>query len=144
MQVTVCGKIKDISMYPALDGTAELMERVERLYFRERYIKGGEPNELKRRFLKEYGITGRQLNGVIFSLTGKVDATRKCLRRNFATKERKLRVGKKRIEESLRRKGKDWVEIHQYKRQVAQMDGKIAKLNERITSVAPSICFGSR
>ena len=34
MQVTGCGKIKDISLYPALDATAKLMERAERLYFR--------------------------------------------------------------------------------------------------------------
>jgi|GEM_PF-3889839 len=104
MQVTVCGKIKDISMYPALDGTAELMARVERLYFRERYIKGGEPNELKRRFLKGWGITGRQLNGVIFSLAGKVDATRKCLQRNLDTKER--------IKKALKMNERDWFKIH--------------------------------
>src|SRR5271169_793360 len=144
MQVTVCGKIKDISMYPALDGTAELMARVERLYFRERYVKRGEPNELKRGFLKGWGITGRQLNGVIFSLAGEVDATRKCLQRNLDTKERKVGVVKKRIEEALTRKDKDWFKLHQYKRQVAQLEGKIAKLKERMLSETPSLCFGSR
>ena len=144
MQGTVCGKIKDISMYPALDGTAELMARVERLYFRERYVKRGEPNELKRTFLKIHGITGRQLNGVIFSLAGEVDATRKCLQRNLDTKERKVGVVKERIEEALTRKDKDWFKLHQYKRQVAQLEGKIAKLKERMLSETPSLCFGSR
>jgi len=66
MQATVCGKIKDASLYSALDATASLMDKVERIYFRERFVKHGDRNELKRGFLKEYGITGRQLNGVIF------------------------------------------------------------------------------
>ena len=119
-------------MYPSLDATAELMERVEHLYFRERYVKRGEPNELKRTFLKKHGITGRQLNGVIFSLAGKVDATRKCLRRNLDTKERKIEVVRERIEKALTRKDKDWFKIHQCKRQVAQLEGKIGNLKERM------------
>jgi len=39
MQVTGCGKIKDTSLYPVLDATSHLMDKVERLYFKERYIK---------------------------------------------------------------------------------------------------------
>jgi len=144
MQVTLCGRIKDKSLYPALDATAKLMEQVERLYFRERFIKHGQPNELKRQFLKEYGITGRQLNGIIFSLAGKVDATKKCLQRNLETKERKLEAVKKRIREALTGKDKDWFKIHQYERQAVRLEDTITKLNKRIASAAPSICFGSR
>jgi hypothetical protein len=48
MQATVCGKVKEESLYPALDATAELIDRVERLYFKERFIKQGDRNELKR------------------------------------------------------------------------------------------------
>jgi hypothetical protein len=70
MQATVCGKIKDTSLYLALDATAHLMNKVERVYFRKRYIKHGDRNELKRSILKRYGITGRQLNGVIFNISG--------------------------------------------------------------------------
>jgi len=76
MQATVCGKIKDTSLYPALDATAHLTDKVERLYFKERYIKHGDRNDLKRLFLKNYGITGRQFNGIIFNLSGKVEANR--------------------------------------------------------------------
>ena len=77
MQATVCGKIKDTSLYSALDAAASLIDKVERIYFREHFVKHGDRNELKRAFLKEYGITGRQLNGVIFSLSGKVEPTNK-------------------------------------------------------------------
>jgi len=73
-----------------------------------------------------------------------VDATRKCLRRNLDTKERKIEVVRERIEKALTRKDKDWFKIHQCKRQVAQLEGKIGNLKERMTSAAPSICFGSR
>jgi hypothetical protein len=47
MQVTVCGKIKDTSLYPVLDATSHLMDKVERLYFKERYIKHADRNGLK-------------------------------------------------------------------------------------------------
>ena len=67
VQATVCGNIKDTSLYPAVDATAHLMDKVERVYFRERFVKHGDRNELKRSFLKQYGITARQLNGVIFN-----------------------------------------------------------------------------
>ena len=56
MQVTVCGKIKDTSLYPVMDATSHLMDKVERLYFKERYIKHADRNGLKRLFLKEYGL----------------------------------------------------------------------------------------
>jgi len=51
MQVTVCGKIKDTSLYPVLDATSHLMDKVERLYFKERYIKHADRNGLKRYYL---------------------------------------------------------------------------------------------
>ncbi len=74
MQTTVCGKIKDASLYPALYAIAHLMDKVERIYFRERFVKHGDRKELKRSFLKKYGITGRQLNRVIFKLSDRVEA----------------------------------------------------------------------
>ena len=54
------------------------MDTVERIYFSERFVKHGDRNELKRAFLKKYEITGRQLNGVIFNLSGKAEATSKA------------------------------------------------------------------
>jgi IS605 OrfB family transposase len=144
MQATVCGKVKDESLYPALDATAELINRVERLYFKERFIKQGDRNELKRLFLKEHGITGRQLNGIIFNLSGKVEANKKSLGRNLDTKERNLIKVNKRIKSALESKEKNWFKIHQFKRQAAQLKHKIADLKESIKSGVPSICFGSR
>ena len=38
MQATVCGKIKNASLYSALDATASLMYKVERIYFREHFV----------------------------------------------------------------------------------------------------------
>ena len=116
MQVTVCGKIKDTSLYPVLDPTSHLMDKVERLYFKERYIKHADRNGLKRLFLKEYGITGRQLNGIIFNLSGNVEADRQALLRNLETKKRKLDKVGKRIKSALKSDRKDWFKIHQYKR----------------------------
>ena len=90
MQATVCGKIKDASLCVALDVTASLMAKIERIYFRERFVKRGDRNELKRAFLKKYGITGRQLNGVIFNLSGKVESNKQALMRNPDIKKQKL------------------------------------------------------
>jgi hypothetical protein len=121
MQVTVCGKITDTSLYPVVDATSHLMDKVERLYFKERYIKHADRNGLKRLFLKEYGITGRQLNGIIFNLSGNVEANRQALLRNLETKKRKLDKVGKRIKSALKSDRKDWFKIHQYKRQVAYL-----------------------
>ena len=144
MQATVCGKIKDASLYSALDATARLMDKVERIYFRERFVKHGDRNELKRGFLKEYGITGRQLNGVIFNLSEKVEANKQGLLRNLDTKRQKLDIVNKRIKAALKSVRKNWFKIHQYKRQGSHLKYKIALLEERIKAGAPSICFGSR
>ncbi len=144
MQITVCGKIKDTSLYPALEATSALMDKVERLYFKERYIKHGDRNELKRSFLKRYGITGRQLNGVIFNLSGKVEANKQALLRNLDTKKRKLEAVTKRIKSALNDNPKNWFKIHQYKRQGSHLKHKMSVLEERTKSDTPSICFGSR
>ena len=144
MKVTLCGKVKDVSLYPVFDATADRLDKVERLYFRERFIKQGEPNDLKRSFLKEYGITGRQLNGIIFNLSGKVDASEKALKRNLDAKERKLIKVQERIKDAIETKGKDWFKIHQFNRQVSYLENKIAALRKRLDSEIPSICFGSR
>src|SRR5664279_3924101 len=144
MQATVCGKIKDASLYSALDATASLMDKVERIYFRERFVKHGDRNELKRAFLKEYGITGRQLNGVIFNLSGKVEANKQGLLRNLDTKRRKLDIVNNRIKAALKSVRKNWFKIHRYKRQVSYLNYKIALIEERIKAGAPSLCFGSR
>ena len=144
MQATVCGKIKDTYIYSALDATARLMDKVERIYFRERFVKHGDRNELKRGFLKEYGITGRQLNGVIFNLSGKVEANKQGLLRNLDTKRQKLDIVNNRIKAALKSVRKNWFKIHRYKRQGSHLKYKIALLEERIKAGAPSLCFGSR
>jgi IS605 OrfB family transposase len=144
MQATVCGKIKDASLYPALDATASLMDKVERIYFRERFVKHGDRNELKRAFLKKYGITGRQFNGVIFNLLGKVESNKQALLRNLDSKKRKLDNVNKRIKTALKGLRKNWFKIHQYKRQVSQLKHRIDVLEDRIKANAPSIRSGSR
>jgi len=144
MQATVCGKIKDTSVYPILDATAYLMDKVERIYFRERFVKHGDRNELKRSFLKRYGITGRQLNGVIFNLSGKVEANKQALLRNLETKKRKLDKVNNSIKSALKSNKKHWFKVHQYKRQSDYLQHNISVLEQRIKAVVPSICFGSR
>jgi len=143
MQVTVCGTIKDASLYPALDAAAFLMDRVERIYFRELFVKHGDRNELKRLFLKQYGITGRQLNGVIFNLSGKVEANKQALLRNLETKKQKLDKVNNSMQSALKSNKKNWFKIHHYKRQSDYLKHNISALEQRIKAVVPSICFGS-
>ena len=106
------------------------MDKVERIYFRERFVKHGDRNELKRAFLKKYGITGRQLNGVIFNLSGKVESNKQALLQNLDTKKRKLDTVNKRIKAALKSVRKNWFKIHQYKRQVSQLKHRIAVLEK--------------
>ena len=119
------------------------MDKVERIYFRERFVKHGNRNELKRAFLKKYRIAGRQLNGVIFNLSGKVESNKQTLLRNLDTKKRKLDTVNRCIEAAFKGVRKNWFKIHQYKRQVSHLKYKIAVLEEGIKANAPSICFDS-
>jgi seryl-tRNA synthetase len=73
-------------------------------------------------------FTGRQLNGIIFNLSGNVEANRQALLRNLETKKRKLDKVGKRIKSALKSDRKDWFKIHQYKRQVAYLKHKIADI----------------
>ncbi len=142
MQATVCGKVKDVSLYRLLDSTA-IHEKVERIYLRERFIKHGDRNDLKREFLKEHGITGRQLNGIIFNLSGKVESGKNAFQTILRPKSKMEKV-KKRIKDALSCKNTDWFKIHQYRRKSSYLEHQISVIEERIKSKTPSICFGSR
>src|ERR1035438_5216701 len=144
MKATVCGKVKDISLYTILIEIAQHMDRVERLYFRERYIHGKDRNGLKRTFIKDHGITGRQLNGVIFNLGGKVDSAHECLIRNLETTKTKLVRVEKKLKTAFKSKKKNLFKIHQYKRQITNFKHKVSTLESQVKSGIPSICFGSR
>jgi IS605 OrfB family transposase len=144
MKITICGKVKNKQLYNALSNIAAVMGRVERMYFRDRYIVGKNANELKRTFLKEHGITGRQLNGIIFNLGGKVESARECLLRNLDAKKTMVAKVGSRLKIEINRKKKNWFKVHQYRRQVSNLEHKITVLEAEIKSGIPSICFGSR
>jgi len=65
MQVTVCGKIKDTSLYPVLDATSHLMDKVERLYFKERYIKHADRKRAETVIPEGIRYYGQTANGII-------------------------------------------------------------------------------
>jgi len=59
MQVTVCGKIKDTSLYPVLDAKSHLMDKVERLLLQGTLHQTRRQERAETVFLKEYGIYGQ-------------------------------------------------------------------------------------
>jgi len=81
------------------------MDKVERLYFKERYIKHADRNGLKRLLLKDtvYGQTAKR---IIFNLSGKWKPTGKLSSQSGDQEEQLDKVGK-RIKSALKSDRKD-------------------------------------
>jgi len=105
------------------------MDKLERLYFKGTLHQTRRQERAETVFLKEYGITGRQLRDHL-NLSGNVEANRQALLRNLETKKRKLDKVGKRIKSALKSDRKDWFKIHQYNRQVAYLKHKISDIEE--------------
>jgi IS605 OrfB family transposase len=117
--------------HPALDAYGELYGRVERSLFAA--IHAGRPmNELKRDFLKQFGITARQFNAIRITLEGKIASIAERLPDLKAEAEARIKKAEK-----VLAKLRDPAKIHQKKRRIATMRARLAALD-------PGICFGSR
>lgn len=152
VKVTFETRIKDRSLYPLLEAFAALFGCVERTLFRDHYVRGEPLPDCKRRYLPAFGITARMFNAVASVLGGKVKAAHEARKRHA----RRLRDQIRSLEESLaglkerleqaEGPGSRWglrFEIHHKRRRLAQLESRLALVEQDLNRVVPRMCFGS-
>lgn len=127
-----------IASHPALDTYAERYGRVERSLFAAMQA-GRLMNELKRDFLKRFGITARQFNAVRVALEGKIDSIKARRPDLIAQAQTRIKKAQKVIG-----KLRDPVKTHQKKRRIATMQARLAAMMADEEVGAVRLCFGSR
>ncbi|CAB4242536.1 transposase [Methylacidimicrobium sp. AP8] len=125
-----------------LDAYTALYGRAQRTLF-ARMRAGVSINELKRSFLRRFGLTARQFNAIRVELEGKIASIRE--RRPELIEEAKWRIRK--AEEAvgrLEKKHPGSNVVHQKKRRLAVLRAKLEALLADQESGRVRLCFGSR
>lgn len=135
-----------------LHAHAEELSRLERKLFVDIYVRKEDRNALKRTYIAEHGITGRQFNAMRVNVDGKVKAWEECEKRVIDTLRGKRKAAEKKVKKLQSDRGKAHSKsrkkslafaIHQKKRKIGNLKARIEKHKARLAGV-PSICFGSR
>ena len=125
----------------ALAAYAGLYGRVQRKLFAD-IAAGRSPGSLKSAYLERYGIPARMFNALRMSLEGKVASVREAQKLHRDTLRRRI----SRAEGQVSDAGKQgrWQQVHQKRRRLGNLRGRLAVLESDITGDKVRLCFGSR
>lgn len=161
-------RIDDREAYPCFDAMGEHFGRLERKFYVDYHVKGEPAKDLKRRYVAEHGITARQFNSLMKSLTARLDSVRENLRwlerdllGRIASAERFIKKKEKEREKltkslsKLKPRTEKWrrkVErlkrvkfaLHQKKRRLRNLRHKLGAVRRDLKSGVCRICFGGR
>lgn len=152
MKVAFEAKIVDTAVYPVLDAVAELLGRIERHLFVDLCVRGYDPKELKRVYLKRFRITARMFNAIRVTLEGKVKAAREAGQRRVRSLGEKICSLEKSIAELEDRVKREQgpgsrqrlrFQIHHKRRRLGGLRARLRAAEEDLTRPVPRICFGS-
>ena len=156
--------------YEYFDEMGRLFGKLERRLFVDWHVLGRSRSELKREYIKKYGITARQFNSLWNSVAGKVSSVAESLKYRKATlegriesiekfikeKERAVKNARNRLKQKKLKQGRaEWEEIikkparlkfvlHQKKRRLRNLRHKLAAVERDIKEDKYRICFGGR
>ena len=152
-----------IEPHPVLSDIAALYGKVSHHYFVD-FHKGISLNSIKSSYLQKYQIPGRFFNAVRIDVDGKVESINQLIKLDLASCERRIKALTKFIDKHQPNKQKPTKSgkprktkkttplvvlshktkraIWQKKRQIARLEAKMLRLNQRLTK--PSLCFGSK
>ena len=125
----------------ALAAYAELYGRVQRKLFAD-IAAGRSPGSLKRVYLEQHGIPARMFNGVRVSLEGKVASVREAQKLHRDTLHRRISRAEGQISDAVEQ-GR-WQQVHQKRRRLGNLRGRLAVLESDIAGDKVRLCFGSR
>lgn len=126
----------------SLDAYAELYGRAQRSLF-AKMRAGASMNELKRSFLRRFGLTARQFNAIRVELEGKIASIQERRPELIEEFQARIKRGQKAIIR-LEKKAPGSNTLHQKKRRLAILQAKLAALSADQESDQVRLCFGSR
>jgi IS605 OrfB family transposase len=153
---------------PVLDAFAQLFGKVERKLYVDRVHRTTSINELKSRYIKEYGITARQFNSLRISVDGKIDSVLELLSLAVTDYQQKIKAKEAQLKKLTDDRKKEVVfltepnihanrrlkaqqsikridfRLHQSKRRLATLKARLASIEQRIKDNNPKLCFGSK
>lgn len=121
-----------------LSAYASLFGKAEKTLF-VKLQAGGNIANLKREFIKRFGIAARQFNSIASGLKGNVSSIKE--RRTGLIREAEARITK--AKKALR-KSTDPVKLHQKKRRIMTLQTRLNKLKSDHASNTVRLCFGGR
>ena len=125
----------------ALSAYAQLYGRVQRKLFAQ--VAAGQPaSSLKSEYLGRYGIPARMFNGVRVSLEGKVASVKEQQKLRSDSLRRRIAAAEGVIGKAAGR-GR-WDQVHQKRRQLANLRSGLAGLEADMTAGRVRLCFGSK
>ena len=125
----------------ALSAYGELYGRVQRKLFAE--VMAGRPAaSLKNPYLREYGIPARMFNAVRVSLEGKVASVREAQKLHLDTLQRRIARAERQISDAVEQSR--WQQVHQKRRRLGNLRGRLAALESDLAGEKVRLCFGSK
>ena len=97
-------------------------------------------NELKRKYIKEYGLTARQFNSIHYSIKGKIASAKECQKLNISSLKEKISNLEKKIKSKKKLSSSI---LFQKKRSLERVQNKLKRIQEDEKLGKVSICFGS-
>ena len=125
----------------ALAAYAELYGRVQRKLFAD-IAAGRSPGSLKRMYLEQYGLPARMFNALRVSLEGKVASVREAQKLHRDTLHRRISRAEGQISDAGEQ-GR-WQQVHQKRRRLGSLRGRLAALESDIAEDKVRLCFGSK
>ncbi len=152
---------------PVLDSFAKLFGSVERKLYVDRVHLDTNINELKSRYIAQYGITARQFNSMRISVDGKIKSVLELLSLSVTDYQQKIKAKEAKLKKlnddrkkeavflttdialNRRLKAKQTIakidfKLHQGKRRLATLKARLAGIEQRIKAHNPKMCFGSK
>jgi IS605 OrfB family transposase len=120
---------------------AELMNRVERTLFAD-MSAGKSAAECKSAYIKEHKITARQFNSIRVQLEGKISSIKEVQKERVKTLKGQISA----LESFLKKRKKKNTPfvIHQKKRRLSSLKGRLKRIENDISLGKTRLCFGSK
>ena len=125
----------------ALSAYAELYGRMQRKLFAAAAVERSAVL-LKREYIKEHGIPARMFNAVRVFLEGKVSSVREQRKRRVDVLQRRTARAERQVAKA-EEQGR-WQQVHQKRRQLANLKFRLAGLEADIAAGRVRLCFGSK
>lgn len=141
--ITIETKIDDLDSYPYLLLFCDEYNHIKRSLYRDLYILKQNLTELKKFYIKKYGITARHFNSIIYDLRSQVNSRNALLSSQIDLRKQKIKSIQKKTEKltrEIRDLNNDLRLIENYKKQIIRYKKKLRPkkpvLNKKLKNIS--------